>query len=275
MSSGSGELVGKEELIARAWPTVVVKEENLRAQVALLRKALDDGRDGARYIVAVPGRGYRFVADVVRAAAQSSSATPPDAGAAATPLRAPRPIARVIGRDEAVSDIGRRLERRRFITIVGPGGIGKTTVALTVAHETSASYDAGVCFIDLSPVSGSLALSSVVASALGLAVVSDDPIAELIAFLQPRRLLLVLDSCEHVLEAAGLLAELVLRDTAGGARSCHQPRADAGGGRKHLSSGSAGHSARGSRSHRARGAELLGGRSCSSIAPLRVLDRSR
>jgi predicted ATPase/DNA-binding winged helix-turn-helix (wHTH) protein len=207
-----GELLTKDELVARAWPTVVVDEGNLRAQIALLRRALNDGRDGARYVIAVPGRGYRFVAPVVHS--RLPTALPAIAPVVAErSQRLPKPISRVIGRDDVVAEILKRLERRRLLTIVGPGGIGKTTVALTFADRTTAAYADGVFFIDLAPVSSSLALSSVVAAALGLAVASDDPIAEVVDFLRARRVLLVLDSCEHVLEAAGALAEAILRGT--------------------------------------------------------------
>lgn len=208
-----GELLTKDELVARAWPNLVVDEANLRAQVALLRKALNDGRAGARYVVAVPGRGYRFVAPVAQTKRPSTPASSPLVAPAVAEQeqRLPKPASRVIGRDEVAIEIGKRLERRRCVTIVGPGGIGKTTVALIVANQTSTAYPDGVFFIDLAPVSSSLALSSVIAAALGLAVVSDDPTSEVVDFLGRRRLLLVLDSCEHVLEAASLLAEAVMR----------------------------------------------------------------
>jgi len=206
-----GELVTKDELLSRAWPRLVVDEGNLRAQIALLRKALHDGHAGARYVIAVPGRGYRFVAPVALSTPAAVPVATPAAGERKQFL--PKPISRVIGREDVVSEIGRRLQRRRLITIVGPGGIGKTTVALTIADQMSTAYTDGVFFVDLAPVSGSLALSSVVASALGLAVVSDDPMSEVVEFLQRRNVLLVLDSCEHVLEAASILAESLLRGT--------------------------------------------------------------
>lgn len=207
-----GELLTKDELVSRVWPNVVVDEGNLRTQIALLRRALNDGRDGARYVVAVPGRGYRFVAPVALAA-------PPTAAADTVPVIAersqqlPKSISRVIGRDGVVAEAVKRLERRRLLTIVGPGGIGKTTVALAVADLATPAYADGVFFIDFSTVSRSISLSSVVAEALGLVVTSDDPIAEVVEFLRARQVLLVLDSCEHVLEAASELVEFVLRGT--------------------------------------------------------------
>ena len=207
----AGDVVTKDDLVSHVWPDRTVDDGNLRAQIASLRRALRDGSPGARYVVAVPGRGYCFVAPI-SSSVEAGAVTPP-----ARPTQSarylPHPLSRVIGRDDSVSTIIRRLERDRFLTIVGPGGIGKTTVALVVAHETSGSYTDGACFIDLAPVSGSLTISSVVASALGLAVVSEDPTAEVVAFLRDRRLLLILDSCEHVLEAVAVLAESVYAGT--------------------------------------------------------------
>jgi predicted ATPase/DNA-binding winged helix-turn-helix (wHTH) protein len=209
-----GKLLTKNELMARVWPNVVVDEGNLRTQIALLRRTLKDGHAGARYVIAVPGRGYRFVAPVEHS---DLPATLP----AVAPARAersqglPRPVSRVIGREGVVAELVKRLEHRRLLTIAGPGGIGKTTVALTVANQAIAAFADGVCFIDLASVSNSVSLSSVAAAALGLAVTSDDPISEIIGFLGSRRILLVLDSCEHVLDAAGTLAESVLRGTTG------------------------------------------------------------
>jgi DNA-binding winged helix-turn-helix (wHTH) protein len=68
----AGEIVTQQDLIARVWPDVTVEEANLRVHIASLRKALEDGREGARYIVTVPGRGYCFVAEVTAAASRSS-----------------------------------------------------------------------------------------------------------------------------------------------------------------------------------------------------------
>lgn len=207
-----GELLAKDELMARAWPNVVVDEGNLRTQMALLRRALNDGRASARYVVAVPGHGYRFVAPVMHSPLPiSSPATAPVL--ASHNERLPQPMSRVIGRDGVVAEAIKRLEHRRLFTIVGPGGIGKTTVALAVAQQVTSVYTDGVFFIDLATVSSSIALSSVVAATLGLAVTSDDPISEVVDFLQSRRVLLVLDSCEHVLQATSALVEAVLRGT--------------------------------------------------------------
>ena len=206
----AGELVTKEELVARVWPDTVVDESNLRAQMAALRKALGDGRDGARYVATVPGRGYRFVAPVARS---TEPVTRGELGAGAQEL--PVRLVRTVGRAEVVAAIGSRLQRRRFLTIVGPAGIGKTTVALAVAEALSASYEHGAAYLDLAASSDARLAPSALAAALGLASISEDPVPGVIAHLRDRQMLLVLDSCEHVVEAAAVMAEQILKGAPG------------------------------------------------------------
>ncbi len=206
----AGELMTKEELFAAAWPGLAVEESNLRAQMSALRKALRDGRDGARYVATVPGRGYRFVLPVSRREAEPT----PASGAPAVPER-PLRLAPMVGRDDVVASIRGRLERRRFVTIVGPGGIGKTTVALAVADAAADAYADGVFFADLASVSDASLVPSAFAGALGRSIAYDDPTPAAIAWLRERRALIVLDTCEHVIEAAALLAERVLRGAPG------------------------------------------------------------
>jgi predicted ATPase/DNA-binding winged helix-turn-helix (wHTH) protein len=205
----AGELVTKDQLVARAWPHRVIEESNLRVQVAALRRALEDGQDGD-CIVAVPGRGYRFVAATSRVVAGHASV-----GTGGREGNLPARLTPVIGRADIVEVLVSRLRRRRFVTIVGAGGIGKTTVAITVAAELSASYPEGVWFIDLAPLADATLLPSVLAATLGLALTSHDPTEELIALLRDRRLLIILDNCERVLEAAAVLAEAILKGVPG------------------------------------------------------------
>ena len=129
----AGEVVGKEELIARAWPQTVVEEGNLKIQVSALRRALGDGQRGHRYIITVPGRGYNFVAAVRHE--EPAEAAPPPTVAPAGAHNLPLAVTRMIGREEAVAALVSRLARRRLLTILGPGGIGKTTLALAVAER--------------------------------------------------------------------------------------------------------------------------------------------
>src|SRR5258707_3092357 len=106
----AGEVVGKEELIARAWPQTFVEESNLKIQVSALRRALGDGQEGHRYIVTVPGRGYNFIAPVRREELSRTPLPPTIAPAAAHNL--PFAVTRIIGREEAVAALVSRLLRQ-------------------------------------------------------------------------------------------------------------------------------------------------------------------
>ena len=207
------ELVSKEDLIARAWPDTFVEEGNLRVHIATLRRALGDGQAGKRYVANIPGRGYRFVAPVSLSPEQEPLAPPPSAATRTYDL--PSPPTRMLGRDDIVNSLISQLPQRRFITLVGPGGIGKTTVALAVADRSTASYPDGVRFVDLAPLTDPLLVPSALAFVLGSAIRSDSPIPGLVALLRDKKMLLVLDSCEHVIDAAASLAEQVLRGAPG------------------------------------------------------------
>ena len=138
----AGEVVGREELMARAWPQTFVEEANLKIQVSALRRALGDGQGGNRYVVTVVGRGYNFVAPV-RIGEPARTLPSPTAPSAAV-HNLPLAVTRMIGREEAVEALISRLSRQRLVTVVGPGGIGKTTVALAVAERMIAEYEHGV-----------------------------------------------------------------------------------------------------------------------------------
>jgi predicted ATPase/DNA-binding winged helix-turn-helix (wHTH) protein len=209
--SHSGEAVTKGELMARVWPDSVVEEATLRVHVATLRKALRDGRNGARYIQNITGIGYRFIATVSELdgnAAARRTVPPP---ALKSPGNLPTPLARMIGRADSLARITRRLPRERLITIVGPGGIGKTALALAAANTLAEAYADGVYFVDLASVTDPQLVPNTFAAVFGHAVLSDDPLPGLIASLRDKRVLIVLDNCEHVILAAATLAEKVLR----------------------------------------------------------------
>lgn len=203
----AGELVTKDQLVARAWPNLIVEESNLRAQVAVLRKVLHEGRPEVHYIAAVPGRGYRFVAAILR-----SGSSRADVRTERRNNNLPVRLTQLIGRAEIISALGSRLQRRRFVTIVGPGGIGKTTVAVAVAAETSASHGDGVWLFDLAPLADPGLVPSALASTLGLALTSHNPAEELIGLLCDKRMLLIFDNCERVVEAAADLVEKILKN---------------------------------------------------------------
>jgi predicted ATPase/DNA-binding winged helix-turn-helix (wHTH) protein len=206
----AGELLDRNSLEARAWPGVTVEESNLRAQITALRHVLAQGGTGVNYVVAVKGRGYRFDAPVTQSTGEAVRAQVAHKG-----HNLPGRLTRPIGRGEIIAMVSSRLQRRRFLTIIGPAGIGKTTVALAVADELMASYQDGAWFVDLAPVSDPSLVTSALASVLGVAIRTENPYPALTSFLKDRRMLLVLDTCEHVLEASAKLTEELLKAAPG------------------------------------------------------------
>src|SRR6266496_120039 len=206
LAENAGRVVPKEELIARVWPKVFVEESNLKIQVSALRRVLGDGQGGNRYIVTVPGRGYEFVAPLTAEPAPLPVPAVPQAGTHNLPIA----MTRMIGREEIAATLVSRLSRERLLIIVRPGGIGKTTLALAVAERMIADYEHGVWLVDLSPLGDPRLVPSAVATVLGLEVRTENPLPGLIAALRDRRMLLLLDNCEHVIDAAASLATAVL-----------------------------------------------------------------
>jgi predicted ATPase/DNA-binding winged helix-turn-helix (wHTH) protein len=207
-----GELVSKAELVRRVWPNTVVEESNLKVHVAALRRALGDGHHGNRFVVNIPGRGYQFVAPV----GPAISWPPQESQAVAQGYsrNLPTPLTRMLGRAEIIGTIISKFKQSRFVTIVGPGGIGKTTVALAVAAELTGSYKDGGSFVDLAPLADPSIVPSTLATVLGITARSEDPLPGLISFLAGKQMLIVLDSCEHVIAAAAGLAEGLLKGVA-------------------------------------------------------------
>jgi len=203
------EIVTKKELFARVWPDLVVDEGNLRYHILALRKALGERRSGTRFVTNVSGRGFCFVAPISRAASPPALLSN---SLAHSPVGLPPSPAGMVGRDETVQLISEELIAQRFLTIVGPGGIGKTTVANAVSRTLLAAFDGAVHYVDFGPLFTPSLVPNRVASTVGLPGNFDDPLAALPAFLRDRRMLLVLDSCEHLIEAIAPLAERIFRE---------------------------------------------------------------
>src|SRR5271170_4455302 len=187
----AGALVTKDELIAEAWPNLSVEESTLRVHVAALRKVLGDGGDGVRYIISVTGRGYKFVAPLQhdqdlgpRSSSRSSASQVGRPGPHPALVLGPR--TRIFGRDQLINELAALMPERRFLTIVGPGGIGKTTVALALARSLTGLYQHGVSFIDLASLNDPHRVASTVASNLGLQSLSLDPASDLTAYLRDK-----------------------------------------------------------------------------------------
>jgi predicted ATPase/DNA-binding winged helix-turn-helix (wHTH) protein len=208
LASRPGEILSKDELTEIVWRGTHVEETGVRVGISNLRKAL--GQSGERYVTTVPGRGYCFVLEV---SATTTGRAPEGRDKAwLKPQRLPGQIARVVGRDGVVDILIEALARHRLLSIVGPGGIGKTTVALAVAARASGAFDT-IAFVDLSPIRDGHQLSSGVAAALGLNLrLRQDPIEEMAAAVEGQRVLVLLDNCEHLVDpVAGFVEDLLGR----------------------------------------------------------------
>jgi predicted ATPase/DNA-binding winged helix-turn-helix (wHTH) protein len=201
------EVVSKSDLMGQAWPDVTVEESSLRFHITNLRKALGEGIDGARYITTVSGRGYCFVAPVSRSGEASAPSNTPGPGFRYANL--PGRLGTMIDREEDLRRLIARLDAERFVTVVGSGGVGKTTLAIALGHQMMDDFAGAVLFVDLSMIGDSGLVATVVASMLGLSVQSADATPSLIAHLQDKRMLLILDTCEHLIETVAALASAV------------------------------------------------------------------
>jgi predicted ATPase/DNA-binding winged helix-turn-helix (wHTH) protein len=202
--------VSKYELLELVWPNLIVEEANLQVQIGTLRKLL-----GHQAIATVPGRGYRFTMPVV---VEGTATAGPAAGAAPGPAPAtpggprltniPEQIGLLYGRDADIAGVRGVLEAHPLVTIAGAGGIGKTRLAQAVAHAAQADFPEGVWWIDLAALSNDELVASTVARALGVQVTNErDATAAVLAVIGQRKMLLVIDNCEHLLDGVTAFAE--------------------------------------------------------------------
>ncbi len=200
-----GELVTKRELMDRGWPRTVVDENNLKVHIATLRRILNDGPQNARFIVTVVGRGYQFVAAVTRELLPPA----PTESAPKFANSIPTLLVRPIGRLAVIDELCERLSQVRVLTIAGPGGIGKTTIALSVAHALSEAQTHDVWFVNLSSVSDLDGILLAIARCIGITKQLGDISSSLTDYLQLRHKpqLVVLDCCEHVIDGAAIVTE--------------------------------------------------------------------
>lgn len=198
----ANKVVGRRTLIERVWPERGAEQVSLRVHISALRKALDQNDPGRRYIANVPGRGYSFVVPVTSRSSPASGDLKPSPRS-----RLPARLMRMLGRKDALAAIQTKLAEQKFVTIVGPGGIGKTTVAVAVAHEMSAVFNSQVHFVDLGALGDASLVAPALATALGVSVQTNNVVPALIDRLQEGPTLIILDCCEHLIDGASAVAE--------------------------------------------------------------------
>jgi predicted ATPase/DNA-binding winged helix-turn-helix (wHTH) protein len=209
-----GAVVGKDALMARVWPDRIVEENNLQAQIVALRKVFGADRDLIR---TVSGRGYQFTGEIRILSAgrdEHTGATAAAAQPASTvqPTNLPEPVSELIGRDDELREIVSLAAAHRLVTLTGAGGIGKTRLALAAGRRMLPQIAHGVWVAELAPLSDPALLPATVAAAVGIELAGGAVSPERVAdALSGKRLLLVLDNCEHLIEAAARMTEALLR----------------------------------------------------------------
>jgi len=202
----ANQVVGRRTLIEHVWPERGAEQVSLRVHISALRKALDQSDPGRRYIANVPGRGYSFVVPVTSLSTPMSVDLKP-----LSRSRLPSRLMRMLGRKDALDAIQTKLAERNFVTVVGPGGIGKTTLAVAIAHEMSATFNGQVHFVDVGALRDASLVAPAVATALGVSVQTNNVVPALIDRLQERPTLVILDCCEHLIDGASAVAEELIR----------------------------------------------------------------
>ncbi|CAB3640884.1 hypothetical protein R8871_00267 [Paraburkholderia graminis C4D1M] len=202
-----GRLVTKDELMDAVWPNTIVEENNIQVHLSALRKILGADRD---LILTVPGRGYQLVQRhrVASVAAPSPEAQCAPAGRPLPPLRM-----QLVGREADVMQIRSMLAHTRVLTLVGAGGIGKTSLAVEAARQAAADvtepFTEPVWFVELATLGTRDEVLAAIAQACGLPVEHATPgLAQIASALAGRRLL-VLDNAEHVIEHVAEAVEVL------------------------------------------------------------------
>ena len=209
LAGAKGALVSKDELMARVWAGQVVEENNLQVQISTLRKALDPEGTGESWIVTVQGRGYRLLGV---GSAGSHADRPPAEPAPAHHNNLPQLANALIGREPEVAEIEALLSRYRLVTLVGAPGVGKTSLSLQVGADLLTRFPDGARSVELAPLDRPELVGEAVAAVFGLPVHGERPATDAVAaFLRSRRVLLILDNCEHVIAATAKLADALLK----------------------------------------------------------------
>ena len=209
----AGKLVSKDDLMGRVWGAIV-EENTIQVHISAIRKALGPDRG---MLKTSSGRGYRLLGTWTIGQEEHASAEPISFEQVRKPVRLfqsnlPSRASDLIGRDGAVQHLRNLLSAYRAVTLTGPGGIGKTSLALEVARNLFPTFEGDAWLVELVSLSDPGLVPSAVASALELKLVSTEISPQSVArAIGRKKLLLVLDNCEHVVDSAARLAETVLR----------------------------------------------------------------
>jgi predicted ATPase/DNA-binding winged helix-turn-helix (wHTH) protein len=206
LADAHGQLVSKDEIMRRVWPNRVVEENNVHVHISAIRKMLGPR---ANLLVAVPGRGYRLAMELRRREDPPAARTSVISSTARPVLASPKSL--IFGRDSAIQEVALACRGASLVSLVGPGGIGKTTLAIEAARELVNDFEDGIWFVDLSKVMTAQFVAAAAADLLDPESTSGEPpLQRVLTRLSGKRALVVLDNCEHVIEASAELTQNIL-----------------------------------------------------------------
>jgi len=195
-----GVVVSKSDLIRFAWPDTFVDESNLKVNISGLRAVLGETQEGLPHIATVPGRGYKFVAQVLREELKAVPAKP----APIEPRLDSFPAARTLhGREDELNALSYRLRSKGFVTITGHAGVGKSVLASELGRRLAGEFEGGACFVDLTTIYDARLIGAAIAASLGANGSVESFIPATVDLLGRGRRLIVLDGCEHLAQAIG------------------------------------------------------------------------
>jgi predicted ATPase/DNA-binding winged helix-turn-helix (wHTH) protein len=206
----ASQFVTKDHLMERVWPGATVGEGTIHVHISAVRKALGQDRG---LLKTGSGRGYRLLGNWMpqhRTAVRVDS-SPTRTPGSPPPNNFPPLITRLVGRASAAQFVRDLVSAYRVVTLTGPGGIGKTSLAVKAVRYLLADFEDGGWIVELASLSDPGLVPSTVASTLGLKVTGEISAESVARAVGGRHLLLVLDNCEHVIDAAANLAETLTR----------------------------------------------------------------
>src|SRR6266513_4916838 len=196
----AGHLVTKDELLDQVWPKIVVEEAALHVQVSALRKVL-----GGDAISTVSGRGYQFTLPVTKGDGEANRAS-------RSKRNLPYQLTSFVGREQEIAQLKELVATNRLVTLTGAGGAGMTRLAIEVASRLTDAFPDGVWLVELAALSDPRLVPQAVAKALEVKEQPTRPVIETLSdHLASKKLLLVLDNAEHLLDACVRLVDEILR----------------------------------------------------------------
>jgi predicted ATPase/DNA-binding winged helix-turn-helix (wHTH) protein len=210
LARAGGQLVTKDDLMERIWPGAIVGDNTLHVHIAAVRKAFGSDR---RMLQTSPGRGYRLVGGWT-AQRGEAAAVPPQLrveSAERPPTNFPVIVTQLVGRSAAVQRVRDLVSAYRVATLTGPGGIGKTALAMKAVRGLLTDFEHGAWLVELASLSDAALAPSAVAGALGLKLGERVTAESLARGIGDRHLLLLLDNCEHLIDAVAALVEAMMR----------------------------------------------------------------